>query len=570
MAGISNNNATAPVITDYQDKSAVPDDIQTDLCIIGAGAAGIAIAHSLVGTPINICVLESGGWKGEETHQSLNDGHSAGVAPFELRDSRLRAFGGSCNVWGGGCIPLAPSTFSARPWVPHSGWPITPDEIEPYYAAARSFCGIHAHDFVDGSCTSEPAHELPAFDSEELDQRRFAISPYVFGDTYRRALAEASNVTVLLHASALQLELDATGRLVRRVRLGTLGGRRGTVAARQFVIASGGLENARLLLLSKLDSGAAPGNAYGLVGRFLMDHPSCTLGHLSGVSDDWHRPYFRVNGRRGLVLPEIVLSDTGASRRRILGARVRAFDVENDVPNGLQAIRQLRSVIRKKNKTEETSIESRVQDAMHGARPRAERTQASLRHLPTLAGRTLLGLGDITGAVMRRASGKPAVRTESMRLVGYFEQAPNYHSRLSLNGSFDAFGQRQAHIDWQLTSLDYQTYRTCADIFGHAMVRALGGRFELAPWLEDPAAHGAAEIVGTSHHMGTTRMGRDPQSGVVDPNCQVYGTKNLHIAGSSVFPAAGWEFPTFTIVALGLRLSSRLKSLLETQALTCV
>jgi choline dehydrogenase-like flavoprotein len=61
------------------------------------------------------------------------------------------------------------------------------------------------------------------------------------------------------------------------------------------------------------------------------------------------------------------------------------------------------------------------------------------------------------------------------------------------------------------------------------------------------------------HHMGTTRMGGNPRTSVVDPNCRVHGIANLHVAGSSVFPSSGYVNPTNTIVALSIRLADRLR-----------
>jgi choline dehydrogenase-like flavoprotein len=59
--------------------------------------------------------------------------------------------------------------------------------------------------------------------------------------------------------------------------------------------------------------------------------------------------------------------------------------------------------------------------------------------------------------------------------------------------------------------------------------------------------------------MGTTRMNGDPKLGVVDTDCKVHGVDNLFVAGSSVFPTSGAANPTYTILALALRLSEHLR-----------
>jgi choline dehydrogenase-like flavoprotein len=60
--------------------------------------------------------------------------------------------------------------------------------------------------------------------------------------------------------------------------------------------------------------------------------------------------------------------------------------------------------------------------------------------------------------------------------------------------------------------------------------------------------------------MGGTRMAASPRDGVVDKDCRVFGTANLFIAGSSVFPNAGQSNPTLTIVQLALRLADFLSA----------
>jgi choline dehydrogenase-like flavoprotein len=55
-------------------------------------------------------------------------------------------------------------------------------------------------------------------------------------------------------------------------------------------------------------------------------------------------------------------------------------------------------------------------------------------------------------------------------------------------------------------------------------------------------------------------MAADPRDGVVDRGCRVFGTENLFIAGSAVFPTGGWSNPTLTLLALGYRLADRLKA----------
>ena len=176
--------------------------------------------------------------------------------------------------------------------------------------------------------------------------------------------------------------------------------------------------------------------------------------------------------------------------------------------------------------------------------------------------RVVAGTGDIAGAFMRKLADKPTVKTEHIDLIGYFEQAPNPHSRITLGSECDVLGQRKVCVDWQLTSLDWHTYRTAGALFGAELARACRGQFHPEPCLQEGSGQAPA-LRGTAHHMGTTRMADSPQDGVVDRDCKVHGVDNLYVVGSSVFPTSSWAFPTFTIVAMSVRLANHLRGLLE-------
>jgi choline dehydrogenase-like flavoprotein len=548
------------MVIDFQDESA-PSDHEADICVVGAGAAGLAVAHALIGKSLKVCLVESGGYRGEERNQALYEGHSVGSPAFDPANSRMRVFGGSCNLWGGGCMPLSAMDLSPRDWVPHSGWPLSPADLAPYYQRARAFCGIEAH-ALDGDQFRTALRRPPVPFTDTLVNQIFVRSPVLFGQAYRDQLERAANLTVLLHANLLELEAAPDGNSVRHARIGSLSGRRGTVRARHYVLACGGIENARLLLLSDSVLPQGLGNRYDLVGRYFMDHPSGKLGTLHAkAADRLVRPYDRQLGK-GLAppFPEIGLSEQVQRAHRLLNGRVHPFAVEGPVPRGLHALRGLRAALRTRPADENGQLEARLCAAMRSEAPPEAEPAPTRGSLGKLALQVGIGIGDVAHAFARKLADRPAVRASHVDLVGYFEQAPNPASRVSLGEDRDALGQRKVRIDWRLTELDRHTYRAAAGLFGGELARACGGRFEPEPWLSDDDAI-PARVRGTAHHLGTTRMADDPRQGVVDRHCCVHGMDNLHVAGSSVFPTGGWAFPTFTIVALSLRLADRLQAL---------
>ena len=213
------------MIFDYRNDPFSTLDV--DLCIVGAGPAGITIAREFLNTSVTVCLLESGGLNAEADSQMLCEGSSIGQASFNAANCRMRAFGGSTNVWGGGCIPLSRLDFEARHWVPHSGWPLSYEQLEPFYSRARSLLKIDGHEFGEGSFFTPPARTPPSFDENKLINRNFVLSPVYFAEAYGDELKRASNIQVFLHVNALELESCPDARTVRELQVSSLHGQRG-------------------------------------------------------------------------------------------------------------------------------------------------------------------------------------------------------------------------------------------------------------------------------------------------------------------------------------------------------
>lgn len=502
--------------------------LKADVCIIGAGAAGITIATTLAATPLTVCLLESGGFEYEAATQDLYSGqtrgqpwHDAGtierggkqIVP-ELIFSRVRFFGGSTNHWGHGCVPLQNATFAVRSWVPFSGWPIKQADLEPYYAKALALCHVPAADF-----RRPPPDPLPV-DPMKFHYQHGGIGNVNFGTAYRAELQQAANIKVLLHANLLELSPNPDASAIETATFGTLEGKRGTVHARCFVLCCGGIENARLLLLSNSVVKQGLGNTRDLVGRFFMDHPRGECGRIYG------------GDIRRLTPQQLYFAPQIEQREKTLEAFARfVVREEGSIPEGIVAVREL--------------------EAAFAARTIPPNLGELIEHI-------VLDADDVIRGIYRRETGRNPAENSYIELEGQFEQAPNPESRITLGNEVDRLGQRQTVLDWQLTELDRHTYR-CFSLLVAAEIARLGlGRMTLPPWL-DPNSTEPAQLTGCAHHMGTTRMSDDPSRGVVDRNCRVHGIANLYIGGSSCFPAGDCSFPTFTIVALAVRLARYLQ-----------
>lgn len=266
---------------------------QADICIVGAGAAGITLALGLMGSGLAVLLLESGGERVEEATRRLCEGEVADPALHSPPDTyRQRRLGGTTGIWGGRCVPFDAMDFERRPWIAESGWPFGIEELLPYYAEANRTC--EAGRFAYTAEQAFPAGTRPiirhfrgrSFTDNTLE--RFSL-PTDFSRRYRARLLASRDVRVLLHANATELRTGAEGAITE-LAVRTLRGKAFTVRAGRSVLAMGSLETPRLLLASRDQHAAGIGNAHGWVGRTYMCRIAGTVGEVR-VGDGgavWH------------------------------------------------------------------------------------------------------------------------------------------------------------------------------------------------------------------------------------------------------------------------------------------
>lgn len=487
---------------------AIPDGttLRGDLCIVGAGAAGLSLARSLAGSRLRVILLESGGLQPDGATQSLYTGRIEGSGQPPLHASRLRYFGGTTNHWEGLCGPFDRIDFERRPWVPDSGWPITRESLDPFYLRAHEVCELGPFDYGEdtwGSFASTPEAFAAAGAEVALTQHS---PPTRFGERYRSAIRQAENVQALLHANALGLVTGENGGRVERVEVATLDGQRFSVEASRFVVACGAVENARLLLLSNATQAEGLGNRNDLVGRYFLDHPRLRPAGAVLWTDT-----------RSRRLAQAILEDGVKATLSVrLGARVQ-----------------------QRERLLQTSF---FTSAWRGLAETAD-------------------LDDLDGAMVKwlqRLSGDADPAALSVCWMRS-EQAPRRESRVRLGDETDALGQRRVVLEWRLGELDRHTHDAAARLYAEAFTRAGAARVHLADEVLEAGADPWQRVTSDWHQMGTTRMAASEREGVVDRDCRVFGVDNLYLAGTSVFPTGGWINPTLTLVALTLRLADHLR-----------
>lgn len=538
--------------------------LRTDVCIVGGGPAGISLALDLSERGISVVLLESGHFKFDPTTQSLYEGEVADEQMHSPPDKyRQRRLGGSSSIWGGRCMPMDPIDFETRSQVQQSGWPISYEDLLPYYPAANSL--VEAGNFsyeADEALGATAPPMIQGFNSSQIRTtglERFSC-PTNFGKRYLNRLQLAPGVRVLLGANCTGLRLQADARSLKTVDVATLAGKRFSVAARATVVASGGLETARLMLASNDVSPAGVGNQHDVVGRYYMCHIAGNVGMLtlngptSGVRHGYEMSPEGIYCRRRLaVSPE-------EQRRRGLANAVARLHFpritdpahRNGVLSGLFLARRLISY----------EYGKRLNDGNPSS------TAAYSRHLLNVVSDPLDMSAFLLHWLTKRtlASRKfPSIilrnRTNRFSLEMHGEQAPLPSSRVTLIDRTDVLGMRKLCVDWRYCSADIESLRGTLDLMAQEFESSGIGKFEYQSETleEDLTRFGAYG----GHHIGTARMGHDPRSSVVNLDCRVHSVDNLYVAGSAVFPTSSQANPTLTLVALALRLGNSLAYRLE-------
>lgn len=503
------------------------DDIHCDICIAGAGAAGVTLALSLAERHYRVVLLEAGGFDYEEETQDPYVGQIIGRPYHEIATTRLRFLGGSTNHWGGMCSHLEPYDFEKRAWVPYSGWPITYDDVEPWYKRAHPWLELGAFDYRRDAISPDGTTYLP-FEEERLYHKmwHFSRPPTIFGDQYRERLEKDAALDLLLHANLVDIELGELSDEVTGFVIQSYEGKRSIVRARHFILAMGGLENPRALLHARAVRASGIGNERDLVGRFFMEHLNADAGEVATDDPAWSDSYDALFRRDRQYRAYLLPSPREQEQRAILGSAI-----------GLGPLFHAR----------ERSVAYESLHKIKMAWLRREFPDDLGKHIKNLI-TDAFGLKE---ALEERFDPAVYLYTEA-------EQAPNPDSRVLLGSERDALGMQRLQLDWRLSDIDKRSIRELATMIGHELGRLGRGRVRLPSWLLEEAIADDDPMPGGYHHMGTTRMASDPSMGVVDSDCRVFSTNNLFIAGSSVFTTGGAVNPTLTIIALALRLADHL------------
>lgn len=533
-----------------------PGTLQADICLVGGGFVGIAMALELATAGMDVVLLEAGGTQKTDASQEFYRGNVVDPTLHgPLETFRWRKLGGTGGAWNGRTVPYDPIDFEDRPWISDSKWPITYDDVARFFPLANRYLEAGTADFSALSVFGPSQPEMiqgfrgEAFTTDTME--RFS-APSDFGTRYRQKLVDADRIRVILNAPVTEITLAESGARVTSVSIRRPDNSSIRVDATRYILAAGGMETVRLLLANRAVHKNGIGNAHGVVGRFYQAHIAGTIGAFKpagSIFNDYQRDYDGVYCRRRLALkPE-------AQREHHVGgfiARLHHTRI-SDPSHGssvLSALRLARELVPKRWR-------ARLIDEENTGGEMAKHVWNVARDVPSVLrfGRQMVFDRQLAERKYPSVVVQPPSRRYSLDF--HAEQEPNWNSVIRLGTETDAHGVPRLEVDWHYTPMDLKTIEVALKLFADDAAQSAAGRYEYDPAsvLKEMTRYGAYG----GHHVGTARMGADPKRSVVDSDCRVHGLTNLYVAGGAALVTSSQANPTMTIVALGLRLADHLK-----------
>ncbi len=539
------------------------DIIETEVCIVGSGPAALTLAHEFAGQNFRVCLLEGGGIDNpDEEILALNEVETQGDFVQVVRGDRNFQLGGNSSTWGIAIskseqglrlAPLDEVDFEPRDWLPnYCGWPFDRNYLIPFYERAHKMFRLKGLTYQAENWATAEAPQIP-FQGDRVTTKIFQFGPRpAFFQDHLGVVKQAKNITTYIHANAVELETDETGKTVQRVRVACLGGNQFWVAAKMVILAAGGVNTAQLLLLSDRVQKQGLGNDYDLVGRFYSDHPLITGGIVIPSSPEVFKKtaLYDLRSINGIsVMGALGLTNEAMRRERVLNTAAWLFPRSLKDFRPTKAVASLRALFKKENPSTSQSLPQHFGNIITGLDSIAAFAYRKLTRKVFYPHIFLGGWSELEG--LERMY-------DVFEVLQIMEQAPHPDNRVALSREVDALGRRRVQMQTRLRDADIASIKRSQEMMAEEIQKSGLGTYVLDRDGDLPVL----ERGGTAHHTGTTRMHIDPKQGVVDADCRVHSVSNLYIASSSVFPSSGYANPTLTIVALSLRLADRIKSLM--------
>jgi 2-polyprenyl-6-methoxyphenol hydroxylase-like FAD-dependent oxidoreductase len=511
----------------------------TDVLIVGGGIAGLLLAAKLRRLGVRVVVVESGGREQTEETHPLNRVVTVGDQYRGAMHGRFRCLGGTSTRWGGALIPFLAEDVSARPHVGLPAWPVSMGALEPYLVDVEKLFRVEP-----GSYDEAYVHEIGADSFVPTGDQDFTARFAKWPQFKRRNVAtllkdpieKDPDLAIWINATATHFELDEQSRL-RSLTARHHNGNAVKVKAAQMVLCAGAIESTRLLLL--LDRGYG-GNVFKkceALGHFFHDHISAQMATINA------KQVRKLNRMAGI---------------RFNGSTIRSLRFE--LSPRAQASEGVTSAFGHISfRTEKSTGFDELRDLLRSL-------QRSGRVQPSLAARMLRDLPYLAKAGLWRYFYKqlywPVPARYELHVVA--EQHPRPNNYIELASETDVFGLPLAAIKWRIESADCRAFSVFIRRFDCFWKRHGFSAMGDLEWSFDPHALSPVDLShgGDIYHPGgSTRMGTDHRSAVVDENLRTFAVSNLWVLSTSVFPSGASANPTLMLMLFAMRLADKLATI---------
>lgn len=545
-----------PVKTDLR----ALDAVNVEVCVVGSGPVGACLALDLVERGISVVILESGLDRADPAIQSLSDAvieKPRFHEPMSL--GTCRALGGTSRLWGGRCTGLEEIDFLARDYVPHSGWPFAYQDLVRFYPRAARLLGAGNGVFRDDGASIDFECADARFDQVEVWVNETRIHERL------KAFAQFQRIRFFLDATVVDFEIDSRSNAI--AGLVVANGRQRVVfrGAKSYVLAMGGVETARLLLnVRESHAPALFGGPEGALGRFYMGHLSGLLADIKFASPVTAHHFDFRDGESSASRRRITFSQATQRRHRLPNIAFWPDHTPISDASHKSGFLSAGYLLLNSGFLRSASLPDVI------LRSDAEMSSPYSDHLRNCM-RDWAGL--VTGSAQflsqKVFKGRNIPRWFRVNRSGIYhlhyhaEQCPSPAMRITLADERDPLGSRRANINFSFSERDIDGIYRAHEVLDASLRDNSIGELIIRTTRQDYLASRTACSPDGLHQIGTTRMAADPVQGVINADCRVFDFQNLYVAGSSVFPTSGQANPTFSAVAIALRLAEHLDHVLH-------
>jgi choline dehydrogenase-like flavoprotein len=537
---------------------------QHNICIIGSGPVGIVTALELARRGQAVTLLESGAHMASEEACHHSRAEIVGSPMHaDMTVAVQRSFGGTSNLWGAGCVPLDPIDFERRPGLTAASWPLEYRDFARHFVDACRYANCGPAIFED-----EPPGVAVADRTFRCSSLIRFADPASFRIAHEDEILRSPRIRLQLDATVTGMEFTTDGRiasLLVRSRTGEVA----RLKARAFVVACGGIETARLLLAVQRTAPGRFGGPGGPLGRYYMGHLSGEIAQMRVANGALDSGFDFFIGAHGRYARRRMIASDGVQRRENLtnisfwpfmppfrdAAHRSAVLSLAYLALSVPAVgrRLVSEHLRERNSTPRTPVAPHLGNLLTGL-------PELMRFLPRFLHGRFLAETRLPGLHVRNAGRRYGVHYHA-------EHLPHADSRITLSDQHDELGMPRARIDMRVSDADVAPIVRTHELLGEWVARTGLGQLEWLCPQQDLIARVFAQAPDGVHQIGTARMGANPRAGVVDGDCRVFGSPNLFIAGSAVFPTSGQANPTFSAIALAIRLARHVAAEVPTHAL---